>query len=87
MKKFLYRGRLNTYGDQTRLEEHYVSCTEKKLCNTSCMHMKLNVIFKDWFMEIDPPLWIAANFECGNLPVGFTNDVIDVNCQHIQKKF
>ena len=38
-------------------------------------------------MEIDPPLWVAAIFECGILPVDFTNDVFDLNCQHIQKKF
>ena len=30
--------------------------------------------FKDWYMKIDPPMWIAADFECMNLPINNNNN-------------
>ena len=33
------------------------------------MHPKQKINFKDWYMKIDPPMWMAADFECMNVPV------------------
>ena len=30
--------------------------------------------FNDWYMKIDPPMWIAADFECMNLAINNNND-------------
>ena len=30
--------------------------------------------FNDWYMKIDPPMWIAADFECMNLPINNNNN-------------
>ena len=60
---------LNTYGDQTKLERHMVRCIEQKVCNISYMHPNQKIKFNDWYMKIDPPMWIAADFECMNVPI------------------
>ena len=67
--KHLCRGCLNTYGDQTKLEEHTSRCIEQKVCNISYVHPNQKIKFNDWYMKRDPPIWIAADFECMNLPV------------------
>ena len=36
--------------------------------------------FKDWYMKIDPPMWIAADFECMNIPI------IDNDNDHVTDK-
>ena len=36
--KQLCRRCLNTYGNQTKLEEHMLRCIEQNVCNISCMH-------------------------------------------------
>ena len=36
--KHLCRRCLNTYGDQTKLEGHVITCFEQKACNKSNMH-------------------------------------------------
>ena len=33
------------------------------------MHPNQKIKFKGWYMELDPPVWIAADFECMNLPI------------------
>ena len=58
---------LNTCGDQTKLEEHMLRFTEQKVCNISYMHPNQKIKFNDWYMKIDPPMWIAADFECMNI--------------------
>ena len=65
----LCRRCLNTYGDQTKLEEHMLRFIEQKVCNISFMHPNQKIKFNDWFMKIDPPMWIAADFECMNIPI------------------
>ena len=60
---------LNTYGGQTQLEEHILRCIERKVCNISYMQPNQKIKFNDWYMKIDPPMWIAADFECMNFPI------------------
>ena len=33
------------------------------------MHPNQKIKFNDWYMKIDPPMWMAADFECVNVPV------------------
>ena len=33
------------------------------------MHPNQKINFSDCYMKIDPPMWIAADFECMNIPV------------------
>ena len=35
-------------------------------------NQKINI--NDWYMKIDPPMWIAADFECMNIPINNNND-------------
>ena len=67
--KHLCRRCLNTYEDQTKLEEHMLRCIEQKVCNISYMHPNQKIKFNDWYMKIDPPMWMAADFECMNIPI------------------
>ena len=30
--------------------------------------------FNDWYMKIDPPMWMAADFECMNIPINVNNN-------------
>ena len=76
--KHLCRRCLNTYGDQTKLEEHMLRCIEQKVCNISYMHPNQKINFNDWYMKIDPALWIAADFECMNIPI-IDNDNVNDN--------
>ena len=69
----LCRRCLNTYGDQSKLEEHMLRCIEQKVCNISYMQPNQKIKFSDWYMKIDPPMWIAADFECMNIPI-YNND-------------
>ena len=65
----LCRRCLNTYGDQTKLEEHMLRCIEQKVCNISYMQPNQKIKFNEWYMKIDPPMWIAADFECMNFSI------------------
>ena len=65
----LCRRCLNTYDNQSKLEEHMLRCIEQKVCNISYMHPNQKTKFNDWYMKIDPPMWIAADFECMNIPI------------------
>ena len=66
--KHLCRRCLKTYGDQTKLEEHMLRCIEQKVCNISYIHPNQKINFNDWYMKIDPPRWMAADFEGMNVP-------------------
>ena len=33
------------------------------------MHPNQKTKFNDWYLKIDPPMWIAAGFECMNIPI------------------
>ena len=70
----LCRRCLNTYGDQIKLEEHLLRCIEQKVCNLSYMQPNQKIKIKDLYMRIDPPMWIAADFECMNLPINDKNN-------------
>ena len=70
----LFRRCLNTYGDQTKLEEHMLRCIEQKVCNISYMQPNQKIKFNDWYMKTDPPMWLAADFECMNLPINDNNN-------------
>ena len=70
----LCRRCLNTYGDQTKLEEHMLKCIERKVCNISYLQPNQKIKFNDWYMKIDPPMWIAADFECMNMPINDNNN-------------
>ena len=38
------------------------------------MQPNQKIKFNDWYMKIDPPMWIAADFECTNIPINNNND-------------
>ena len=78
--KYLCTKSSNTYGDQTKLEEHMLRCIEQKVCNISYMHPNQKIKFNDWYLKIDPPKWMAADFECMNIPIKDNdNDNVNVN--------
>ena len=56
-------------GDQTKLTEHMLTCIEQKVCNISCNHPCQKMNFKEYYVKIDPPVWITADFECMHIPV------------------
>ena len=70
----LCRRCLNTYGDQSKLEEHMLRCIEQEVCSISYMQPNQKIKFNDWYMKIDPPMWIAADFECMNIPINNNNN-------------
>ena len=72
--KHLCRRCLNTYGDQSKLEEHMLRCIEQKVCNISYMDPNQKIKYNDWYMKTDPPMWIAADFECMNIPINDNNN-------------
>ena len=39
------------------------------------MQPNQKIKFNDWYMKVDRPMWIAANFECMNLPINDNNNV------------
>ena len=48
------------------------------------MQPNQKIKFNDWYMKIDPPMWIAADFECMNIPINNNNnnnDNVNVNDQ------
>ena len=49
-------------------------CIEQKVCNISYMSPNQKIKFNDWYMKIEPPMWIATDFECMNLPVNKNNN-------------
>ena len=42
------------------------------------MQPNQNIKFNDWCMKRDPPMWIAADFECINIPI-IDNDNVNEN--------
>ena len=44
------------------------------------MQPNQKIKFNDWYMKKDPPMWIAADFECMNIPINNNNiDNVNVN--------
>ena len=44
------------------------------------MQPNQKIKFNDWYRKIDPPVWIAADFECMNIPnIDNDNDKLFVN--------
>ena len=72
--KDLCRRCLNTYGDQIKLGEHMLRCMEQKVCNISYMPPNQKTKFIDWYLEIDPPMWMAGDFEFLNVPINDDNN-------------
>ena len=46
---------------------------EQEICNTSYMQPNHKIIFFDWYMKIDPPMWNTVVFECMNVPLESDN--------------
>ena len=67
--KHLCRRCLNTYVNKTKLEGHKLECIEQDACNKSYMHPNQKEKKKDPHKKRDPSRWIAADFECKNMPV------------------
>ena len=65
----LYRRCSKTFTNQTKPKEHMLKCIEQEVCNISYMHLKRKVKIFDWYMKTVPPIWIAAQFECMNVPL------------------
>ena len=43
------------------------------------MQPNRKIKFNDWYMKIDPPMWIAADFECMNIHINDNNaDIVNV---------
>ena len=61
--------RLNTYADQTSFQRHMLRCFEQEVFNIISKHPNQKVTINDWFMKLEPPMWIVAGFECMNVPV------------------
>ena len=49
-------------------------CIEQKVCNISYMQPNQKIKFIDWYMKIDPPMWVAADFECMKIPINNNNN-------------
>ena len=81
----LCRRCLNTYSNQSNLEEHMLRCIEQKVCNISYMQPNQKIKFSDWYMKIDPPMWIAADFESMNIPIN-DNDYDNVTDKLFRNK-
>ena len=47
------------------------------------MQSNQKIKFNDWYMKIDPPMWIAADFECMNLPINNNNNDDDNNDDNV----
>ena len=60
---------LNKYGNQPQLENRLIRCNKQENCNLSFMSPDTEMKFTGWWMKIDPPMWIDADFECSNVPV------------------
>ena len=58
----------------------YVKMYWTKVCNISYMQPNQKIKFNDWYMKIDPEMWIAADFEYKNIPV------IDNDNDHVTDK-
>ena len=72
--KHFFRTRLNTYGNQTKFEEHMLRCIEPGVCNLSYMLPKQKIKFIDWYMKFVTPLSITAAFERMNVLLECVNE-------------
>ena len=51
------------------------------------MHPNLKIEFNDWYMKIDPPVWMVVDFECMNVFINYNdndndNGNVNVNDNH-----
>ena len=63
---------------------------EQKVCDKSYMHQNEKIIIRDWYVKIDPPMWMAANFACMNVLINDNdddNDNVNDNNHVIDKLF
>ena len=51
-----------------------LSCIEQEVCNKSFLNPNQKMKFNDYSTKRDPPIWIAADFECMNIIVQSNND-------------
>ena len=58
---------LNTYENQSKLEEKKSRCIEQDVCNVLYTHLKKTLNFNDWCMITETPMWINGDFECMNI--------------------
>ena len=61
-----------------------LSCIEQKFCNISYIYPNQKIKPNDWYLKIDPPMWMAADFECMNVLINDNdndneNDNVNVN--------
>ena len=59
----IYVDVLFTDGNQSKNEENLSRCIEQEVCNVFYMHLNQKIKFNDNYMKIEPPMWIAADFE------------------------
>ena len=69
MYTHLIRRCLKTYGGQSQLQNLMTRCMEQKTSNLSYMAPDNEMIFKDWYMKNDPPMWISFDSEGSSVPV------------------
>ena len=50
------------------------------------MHPNQKIKFTDWYMKIDPTMWIAADFEYMNVPINDNGNDNDNNNNHVTDK-
>ena len=60
---------LKTCRGQKQLKNHWLRCIKKEVRSTSCRHPNQKTKYIDWHVKKDPPMWIAADFECLKKPV------------------
>ena len=46
----------------------------KKVCNISYFNPNQKIKINDWYTKIEPPMWMAAYFECMNVLINDNND-------------
>ena len=54
-------------------------CIEQKVCNISNVHPNQKMKFNDWYMKIDPPMWVSADFECMSVLINDSDNDNDNN--------
>ena len=61
-------------------------CIEQKVCKISNMHPNQKIKFNDWYKKIDPPMWMAAYFECMNVLFNDNDNDNDNDNNHVTDK-
>ena len=50
------------------------------------MHPNRKIKLKDWYMKIDPPMWMAADFECMIVLINDNDNVHAKDNDHVTDK-